>query len=147
CAIVLKPAEETPVSAYALARLIEEVGFPDGVVNVVPGDGRAGEALVKHPGVDKIAFTGEHTTAQQIIANAASTMKRVTVECGGKAPHIIFADADLDSAVNVAAAAAFRRTGQSCALGSRIFVEGAVHDLVAERLERIASHVRVGDPL
>ncbi|MHB8499724.1 MAG: aldehyde dehydrogenase [Candidatus Acidiferrales bacterium] len=147
CTVVLKPAEQTPVTALEVARLVEEVGFPPGVVNVVPGYGRTGQALVKHPGVNKVAFTGEHTTAQHILANAATTLKRVSVECGGKAPHIIFADADLESAVNVAAAAAFRRTGQSCALGSRIFVQAEVHDRVVDEIERIASRIRVGDPL
>ncbi|MBX6379039.1 MAG: aldehyde dehydrogenase family protein, partial [Clostridia bacterium] len=100
CTVVLKPAEQTPVTALELARLVQEVGFPAGVVNVVPGYGpTAGARLVQHPGVNKIAFTGEHVTAQEIMRNAAGTLKRFSAECGGKAPHIVFADADLDQAL------------------------------------------------
>ena len=148
CTVVLKPAELTPVSAMELASLIVEAGFPPGVVNVVPGYGSvAGAALVDHPMVNKIAFTGEHRTAQEIMRRASVNLKRLSFECGGKAPHIIFADADLDRAATVATHGAFRSTGQSCSLGSRLFVERAVYDEVVDMLVRRAARIRVGMPL
>ena len=100
CTIVMKPAEQTPLTCLRLARLAQKAGIPDGVINVVPGYGpTAGAAIVKHPGVDKVAFTGEHRTAQIIMRDAAATLKRLTFELGGKSPNIVFADADLDAAV------------------------------------------------
>src|SRR4029077_610563 len=115
CTVVLKPAEQTPLTALALAELVTEAGFPPGVVNVVTGVGEVvGRRLVEHPDVNKIAFTGSHETAQDIIRRAAGTLKRVSAECGGKAPQVIFADADLERAIDNAAFAGFRRTGQSC---------------------------------
>jgi aldehyde dehydrogenase (NAD+) len=147
-AIVLKPAELTPVSALELGKLVSEAGFPGGVVNVVPGYGHiAGAALSSHPGVNKISFTGEHRTAQEIMRASAPTLKRLTFECGGKAPHIIFADADLDRALAVAVHSAFRSTGQSCSLGSRVFVERSAYAQMVERVAARAERIRVGMPM
>lgn len=148
CTVVLKPAEQTPASSLALARIFEEAGFPPGVVNVVPGDGPvAGAHLVAHPGVDKIAFTGEGATAKTILKTGANTLKRFSFELGGKAPHIIFADADVDQAVNAATNSAWTLCGQSCALGSRVLVERPVYDRVVDAFRERAGKVRVGMPL
>lgn len=148
CTVVLKPAEHTPASSLALAHLFEAAGFPPGVVNVVPGDGPiAGAHLVAHPGVDKITFTGEGTTARTILRTGADTLKRFTFELGGKAPHILFADADLEQALNAATGSAWALCGQSCALGSRVLVERSIYAHVIEEFERRAARVRVGMPL
>ena len=148
CTIVLKPAEQTPASSLALARIFEEAGFPPGVVNIVPGDGvSAGAHLVAHPGVDKIAFTGEGATAKAILKNGADTLKRFSFELGGKAPHILFADADLEQALNAATGSAWALSGQSCALGSRILVERPVYQQVVDAFRERAGRVRVGMPL
>ncbi|WP_269497935.1 aldehyde dehydrogenase [Castellaniella sp. S9] len=148
CTVVLKPAEQTPVTALELAKLIEEAGFPPGVVNVVPGYGHeAGAALVAHPGVDKITFTGEGRTAKDILRTGADSLKRFSFELGGKAPHIIFADADLEQALNAATGSAWTLCGQSCALGSRVLVERPVYDQVVDAFAQRAAAVRVGMPL
>ncbi|MEE4453028.1 aldehyde dehydrogenase [Novosphingobium resinovorum] len=148
CTVVLKAAEQTPASSLALGRLIEAAGFPAGVVNIVPGDGPvAGAHLVAHPGVDKIAFTGEGETAKTIIRNGAETLKRFSFELGGKAPHIIFADADVDQALNAATGSVWTLCGQSCALGSRVLVERPIYDHVVEEFRKRAARVRVGMPL
>ncbi|OYY13186.1 MAG: aldehyde dehydrogenase [Rhizobiales bacterium 35-68-8] len=149
CTVVLKPAEHTPVTSLELGRLFEEAGFPPGVVNVVPGHGRdgPGEYLVAHPDVDKIAFTGEGATAKTILRAGAETMKRFTFELGGKSPHILFADADLEQALNAATNSAWTLCGQSCALGSRVLVQRPVYDRVVEEFTRRAARVRVGAPL
>jgi len=149
CTVVLKPAEQTPVTALELAKLFDEAGFPPGVVNVVPGYGRggAGEHLVAHPDVDKVSFTGEGVTAKAILKTGADTMKRFSFELGGKAPHIIFDDADLDQAINAATGSAWALAGQSCALGSRVLVERSIYDQVVERFVKRAARVRVGMPL
>ncbi len=145
--IVLKPAEQTPATALRLATLIEEAGFPSGVVNVVPGYGEtAGARLVEHPKVNKIAFTGEYRTGQIIMKSAADTMKRVTFELGGKAPHIIFEDADLDKAIPMTVNAAFLAAGQSCSLGSRLFIQRSVYDQFIKTFLEYASTIRVGNP-
>ncbi|MDV3127250.1 aldehyde dehydrogenase family protein [Mycobacterium sp. 21AC1] len=145
--LVLKPAELTSASALVLARLIEEAGFPSGVVNVVPGYGAiAGARLAEHPDVDKISFTGEHRTAQQIMRAAAGNLKRISFECGGKSPYIVFADADVDRALSVAVHSGFRSTGQSCSLASRVFVERSVYQDFARKLAERASRIRVGTP-
>ena len=147
CTVVLKPAEQTPLTALYLAHLAREAGFPDGVINVVPGDGpHTGAALVKHTGVDKIAFTGEYKTAQQIMADAAPTLKRLGFELGGKSPNIVFADADLDAAVAGSHAALYYNHGQCCCAGSRLFVEDKVYDRVVEKLAERNLRYRVGDP-
>lgn len=146
--VVLKPAELTPVSALHLARLVAEAGFPAGVVNVVPGYGEvAGAALAGHPDVDKISFTGEHRTAQKIMAAAAGTLKRCSFECGGKSPYLVFDDADLGRALTVAVHSAFRSTGQSCSLASRIFVQRPAYEEFARGLAERAARIRVGHPL
>lgn len=149
CTVVLKPAEQTPVTSLLLAQIFEEAGFPPGVVNVVPGYGRdgAGDYLVTHPGVDKISFTGEGATAREIVRRGADNLKRFTFELGGKSPHIIFADADLDNALNAATGSAFALCGQSCALGSRVLVERPVYDRVVAEFAARAGRVRVGRPL
>jgi aldehyde dehydrogenase (NAD+) len=149
CTIILKPAEQTPVTAMELARLVHEAGFPPGVVNVVPGFGRdgAGERLVEHADVDKIAFTGEGATAKTLLKTGAETLKRFTFELGGKAPHIIFADANLEAAVNAATNSAWTLCGQSCALGSRVLVERPIYDRVVDAFAERALQVRVGMPL
>jgi (Z)-2-((N-methylformamido)methylene)-5-hydroxybutyrolactone dehydrogenase len=148
CTVVLKPAEQTPASSLALARIFEEAGFPPGVINVVPGDGAtAGAHLVAHKGVDKIAFTGEGATAKTILKNGGDTLKRFSFELGGKAPNIIFADADVEQALNAATGSAWALCGQSCALGSRILVERPIYDRVVEEFCTRAARVQVGLPL
>jgi acyl-CoA reductase-like NAD-dependent aldehyde dehydrogenase len=149
CTVVLKPAEQTPVTSLELAKLFELAGIPSGVVNVVPGYGKggAGERLVAHPDVNKIAFTGEGETAKAILRAGGDTFKRFTFELGGKAPHIIFADADLEQALNAATGSAWALCGQSCALGSRVLVERPIYDRVVEEFARRAKRVRVGLPL
>lgn len=146
CTIVLKPAEQTPLSALRLGELALEAGFPSGVINIVPGFGDTGAALVAHPQVDKIAFTGEYKTAQTIMREAAQTLKRLTFELGGKSPNIVFADADLDAAVEGAYFGLFFNQGQCCCAGSRVFVEKRVHDDFVARLTRRAKSRKVGDP-
>ncbi|MFC3051917.1 aldehyde dehydrogenase [Kordiimonas pumila] len=148
CTVVLKPAEQTPVTSLELAKLFEEAGFPPGVVNVVPGDGPgAGAHLVAHPDVNKIAFTGEGETAKRILHTGAETLKRFSFELGGKAPHIIFGDADVDQALNAATSSAWALCGQSCALGSRVLVERSVYDRVVDEFVKRSAKVRVGMPL
>ncbi len=146
--VVLKPAEQTPVTALEFAKLVERAGFPPGVVNVVTGFGEtAGAALVKHPEVDKIAFTGETVTGQIIAREAAATLKHVSFELGGKSPHIVFADADMDNALIGAASGVFVAAGQTCVAGSRLFVQRRVYDEFLTKLSERAKRIRVGDPL
>ena len=145
CTVVIKSAEQTPASAYEFARVIEDLGLPPGVINIISGHGAvAGHSLVAHPGVAKISFTGEHRTAQVIMQTGAVNLKRFTFECGGKSAHIIFDDADLPQAINAATFNAFAVCGQSCALGSRVLVHRSIHDRVAEEFARRAKAVRVG---
>ena len=147
CTTVLKPAEQTPLSALRLGELALEAGFPKGVINIVPGFGEtAGAALVKHPQVDKIAFTGEYKTAQIIMRDAADTLKRLTFELGGKSPNIVFADSDLDAAVDGAYIGLYLNQGQCCCAGSRLFVEEKIHDQFVERLVEKSKIRRLGDP-
>ena len=148
CTMVLKPAEQTPLSALRVAQLALEAGIPNGVINVVPGFGpTAGAALTSHMDVDKVAFTGEHTTGRLIMEAAArSNLKRVSLELGGKSPNIIFADADLDAAVEGAHFGLFFNQGQCCCAGSRLFVEEKVHDEVVARLVDRSRKARMGDP-
>ncbi|SMP62351.1 aldehyde dehydrogenase (acceptor) [Neorhodopirellula lusitana] len=147
CTIVMKPAEQTPLTCLAMAAIAKEVGFPNGVINVVPGFGpTAGGALVDHPGVDKIAFTGEHRTAQIIMRNSAESLKRLTFELGGKSPNVVFADADLDAAVQGAFIGLFLNQGQCCCAGSRVFVEESIQDEFVEKLTALTKSRRVGDP-
>ncbi|PCI53272.1 MAG: aldehyde dehydrogenase [Alphaproteobacteria bacterium] len=147
CTIVLKPAEQTSVTSLELAQLFQDAGFPPGVVNVVPGRGEvAGAALVAHADVSKISFTGEGQTAKTILGAGRDNMKRFSFELGGKAPHIIFADADLEPAMNAATNSAWTLCGQSCALGSRVLVERSIYDEVVEKFVERAARVRVGIP-
>jgi aldehyde dehydrogenase (NAD+) len=147
CTVVMKPAEQTPLSCLRMAELAQEAGFPDGVINVVPGYGpTAGAAIVRHPGVDKVAFTGSTEVGKIIMRDAAETLKRVTLELGGKSPNIVFADADLDAAVAGAEVALFLNQGQCCCAGSRLFVEEKVHDAFVEKCVERAKGRRLGDP-
>ncbi|GHH23988.1 aldehyde dehydrogenase [Sphingomonas glacialis] len=145
CTLVLKPAEDAPLSALALAQIMQDAGLPDGVVNVVPGYGHdAGAALASHPDVDKIAFTGSTATGRRIMEMAATNMKRVSVELGGKSADIVFGDADLDRAVAGAALGCFNNTGQICYAGSRILVQRSIHDDFVQRLAEYAKTLKVG---
>src|SRR6516162_2990172 len=147
CTVVMKPAEQTPLSCMRLGELALEAGYPAGVINIVPGYGEtAGDALVKHPGVDKIAFTGSTEVGRIIMRNAAETFKRVTLELGGKSPNIVFADADLDSAVAGAMLGLFLNQGQCCCAGSRLLVEDKVYDAMVERLATATGQRKLGDP-
>jgi len=148
CTVVLKPAELTPLTAVRLGELIVEAGFPPGVVNIVTGLGSsAGQALVDHPGVDKISFTGSTAVGQRILASAAGNLKRLSLELGGKSPVFIFPDADLDRATDAAARGIFANSGQVCAAGSRLFVHRAVADRVFEGIAERARRLRVGPGL
>lgn len=140
CTIVLKPAEQTPLSALRLAELIGEAGFPDGVVNVITGYGEtAGAAIAAHPGIDKVAFTGSTEVGKLIVKAATGNLKKVTLELGGKSPVLVFDDCDIDQAVAGAASAIFYNGGQTCTAGSRLYVHRKVYDKV---LDGIASHAR-----
>jgi aldehyde dehydrogenase (NAD+) len=146
-AVLLKPADETPVTALVFASLIEELDLPAGVFNVLPGIGAvAGEAIVDHPGVDKIAFTGSTATGKRIAARAASTLKLTTFELGGKSPNVVFADADLELAVQRSAYGIFSAAGQSCMAASRTLVHRDVREEFETRLGERAARIRVGDP-
>ncbi len=148
CTVVMKPAEQTPLTALRVAALAQEAGIPDGVINVVPGYGpTAGAAVSSHPDIDKVAFTGEHTTGQIIMEAAArSNLKRVSLELGGKSPNVVFADADLDAAVEGAYFGLFFNQGQCCCAGSRLFVEDKVHDQFVEKVLKKAKAQKLGDP-
>ncbi|HET6890456.1 MAG TPA: betaine-aldehyde dehydrogenase [Pyrinomonadaceae bacterium] len=146
--VVLKPAEQTPVTAMELAKLIQEAGFPEGVVNIVPGYGEtAGAALAAHPGIDKVAFTGSTEVGKLIAKAAAENLTKVSLELGGKAPNIVFADADLEQAVNGAMMSIFFNQGQVCCAGSRLFLEESVQAEFLGRLIKKAKKVAVGDPM
>ena len=148
CTVILKPASETPLTALLLADAAAEVGFPPGVLNVVPGHGRtAGEALVAHPGVDKIAFTGSTAVGQHIARVAVDTVKRVSLELGGKSPNIVFADADLPAAAKGALNGIFYGKGEVCAAGSRLLVEESAHEQLVGMVAEGADAMKVGDPL
>jgi phenylacetaldehyde dehydrogenase len=148
CTVVLKPAELTPLTALRLGELIQAIGFPPGVVNIVTGLGHeAGQALVDHPGVDKISFTGSTLVGKSILASAAGNLKRVALELGGKSPVFIFPDADLDRAMDAATRGIFGNTGQVCAAGSRLFVHSSVADRVIEGIVQRARALRVASGL
>lgn len=148
CTVVLKPAELTPVTAVRLGELIQEVGFPPGVVNIVTGLGTtAGQALVDHPGVDKVSFTGSTAVGKSILSSAGGNLKRVSLELGGKSPVFIFPDADLERAMDAAARGIFGNTGQVCAAGSRLFVHRSVFDQVIEGVAQRAKKLRVAPGL
>jgi phenylacetaldehyde dehydrogenase len=145
CTVVLKPAELTPLSAIRLGQLIQQVGFPPGVVNIVTGFGDpAGKALVEHPDVDKISFTGSTLVGKSIVAGAAGNLKRVSLELGGKSPVIVFPDADIERATQGAADGIFRNAGQVCVAGSRLYVHKKVFDKVVEGVVERAKKLKVG---
>ena len=144
CTVVIKPAEDASLTTLRFGELCLEAGIPPGVVNVVTGPGDVGAALVDHPDVDKITFTGSTATGQRIIAASAGTVKRVTLELGGKSPNIVFADADLDRAVPMSAGGIFNNSGQVCSAGSRIFVERPIYEAFLERFAAAAEGFRVG---
>ncbi|MEZ0384133.1 aldehyde dehydrogenase [Mycobacterium sp. pW045] len=147
CSSVAKPAEETPLSALVLVRLLSEAGVPDGVVNLVTGYGHtAGAALVDHPGVQKIAFTGSTEVGKRIVAASAGNLKRVSLELGGKSPVLIYDDADLDTAITMAAMGIFIHSGQGCICGSRIFVQRGVYDQVVDGIAMVANNLQLGGP-
>jgi aldehyde dehydrogenase (NAD+)/betaine-aldehyde dehydrogenase len=148
CSVVLKPDPQTPLTAIRLAELAAEVGFPAGAVNVVPGDGpTTGAYLVKHPGVDKVAFTGSTKTGGEIMRLASDPVKRVTLELGGKSPNLVFADADLASALPSSAWSIFYSAGQSCEARSRMLVEKPLYDEAVSKMAEFAGGIKVGDPL
>ncbi|MGB7554112.1 MAG: aldehyde dehydrogenase family protein [Candidatus Korobacteraceae bacterium] len=145
CTVVLKPAEQTPLSALLLAELIAEAGFPEGVVNVVPGYGEtAGAALASHPDVDKVAFTGSTEVGKLILQAAAGNLKKVSLELGGKSPNIVFADADMKATIPGAAGAIFFNHGQCCCAGSRLYVEQSIFDHVVQGVAEQAKRIKVG---
>jgi phenylacetaldehyde dehydrogenase len=145
CCVVLKPAEQTPLSALRLGELIQEAGIPDGVVNIVPGYGEtAGAALAAHPDVDKVAFTGSTEVGKLIVHAAAGNLKKVSLELGGKSPNVVFADGDLDAAVKGASMAIFFNHGQCCCAGSRLYIEKPIFDKVVEGISDQASKIKVG---
>lgn len=146
CTIVMKPAEQTPLTCLRLTELAQEAGIPDGVINIVTGYGDTGAAIVRHPGVDKIAFTGHFETAQKIMVDAAKTLKRLTFELGGKSPNVVFADANLDAAVAGAEFGLFFNQGQCCCAGSRLFVEQSIHEEFVAKVVARARNRKVGDP-
>ncbi|HZS98350.1 MAG TPA: aldehyde dehydrogenase family protein [Terriglobales bacterium] len=145
--IVMKPAEQTPLTTLRLGELAVEAGFPAGVINIVSGGPDAGRAIVKHPGIDKIAFTGSTAVGKEIMRGAADTLKRVTLELGGKSPNIVFADADIDNAVKGAINGIFYGKGEVCNAGSRLFLESKVRDEFLDKLIVRAKRMVPGDPL
>jgi acyl-CoA reductase-like NAD-dependent aldehyde dehydrogenase len=145
--VILKPAEQAPLPALRFGQLTIEAGLPAGVVNIITGFGpTAGGSLVRHPGVDKIAFTGSTEVGKEILKLSAETLKRVSLELGGKSPNVVFADADLNLAVPGSAGGIFRNQGQVCSAGSRIFVQESIYDRFAEQLAENARRIRLGDP-
>jgi aldehyde dehydrogenase (NAD+) len=146
CTLVLKPAEQTPLSALRLAELCLEAGVPPGVINVVPGYGEtAGAALAAHMDVDKVAFTGSHFTGQEIVKASAGNLKRLQLELGGKSPDVVFADADIEAAVPGAAMAVFNNSGQICSAGTRMFVERKIYEEFSGRVAEYGKKLRVGN--
>ncbi|WP_299621957.1 betaine-aldehyde dehydrogenase [Pelagibius sp.] len=146
-AMIFKPAELTPLTALKLAEIYTEAGLPDGVFNVVQGFGETGRALVRHPAIAKVSLTGEVGTGKKVMADAAETLKAVTLELGGKSPLIVFEDADIDNAVNGALLANFYTQGEVCSNGTRVFVHESVHDALLERLVAKTAGLKIGDPL
>ncbi len=148
CTIVIKPSDHTPISTLALARLVDEAGFPPGVVNVITGWGpETGKALTTHPGVDRIAFTGSTEVGKQIARAAADNLTRTSLELGGKSAQVVFADADLDAAANGIVGGVFAATGQTCMAGSRVLVHQDVAEALTERIVERARRIKLGDPM
>jgi phenylacetaldehyde dehydrogenase len=143
--VVLKPAEQTPLTALMLGELVQEAGIPDGVINIVTGYGEtAGAALAAHPNVDKIAFTGSTEVGKLIVHAAAGNLKKVSLELGGKSPNIVFADAEIEGAIPGATNAIFFNSGQVCCAGSRLYVEDKQFDKVVDGVSQLASKIRLG---
>src|SRR5437868_8147087 len=148
CSVVLKPDPQTPLSVLRIAELATEVGFPAGAINIVPGDGpTTGSYLVKHAGVDKVAFTGSTKTGGEIMRLCSDPIKRVTLELGGKSPNVVFADANLADAIPASVWAIYASAGQSCEARSRLLVERSIYDDAVSEVTALAQKVRVGDPL
>lgn len=146
--VIMKPASLTPLTTLELARIMEEAGVPSGVFNVVTGPGaRTGQLLATHPGVNKVAFTGETRTGTQVMQGAAQNITRVSLELGGKSPNIVFADCDFDKAISFALLAIFFAQGQMCTAGSRLLIEKDIHRQFVEALVKRASRIKIGDPL
>jgi len=147
CTIVMKPAEQTPLTTLRFGQLAIDAGIPAGVLNILTGGPEVGKAIVRHPGIDKIAFTGSTSVGKEIMKGAADTLKRITLELGGKSPNIVFADADIDSAVKGAINGIFYGKGEVCNAGSRLFVESKVRDEFLDKLVGRAKKMQPGDPL
>ena len=147
CTAVLKPSELAPLSLMKLGEISQEVGLPPGVLNVISGFGEVGAALTSHPGVNAVSFTGGVATGKRVMKAAADTLKRVSLELGGKSPNMIFADADLDLAVKGAVRAIFRSQGQSCVAGSRLILQDTIYDRFLDRFLSAVASLQVGDPL
>src|ERR671925_590204 len=146
--VILKPASQTPLTALALGEIAIEVGLPAGVLNVITGPGaKVGQAIVEHPGIDKIAFTGDTSTGKGIMRGAAGTLKRITLELGGKSPNIVLPDADLDAALRGATTGIFYGKGEVCAAGSRLLVDRSIKDQFMEKLTARTKKMVAGDPL
>jgi phenylacetaldehyde dehydrogenase len=143
CTVVLKPAEQTPLSALRLGELMQEAGLPDGVVNIITGFGDAGAALTAHDDVDKIAFTGSTEVGRKIVKAAAGNLKKLTLELGGKSPNVVFADADPETAIVGSANAIFFNTGQSCNAGSRLYVQKPIFDQIVAGVAAQAKHYKL----
>jgi len=146
--IIVKPASQTPLTALALAELAQEVGIPPGVINVITGPGsKVGQMIVDHPGIDKIAFTGDTSTGRQIMRGSADTLKHITLELGGKSPNIVFPDADLDAAIRGATTGIFYGKGEVCAAGSRLLVDKTIKDEFVDKVAARAKKMVPGDPM
>jgi aldehyde dehydrogenase (NAD+) len=145
--VVLKPAEQTPLTALRFGELAMEAGLPPGVLNIVTGGPETGIALVKHPGVDKVAFTGSTSVGKEIMRSSADTLKRVTLELGGKSPNIVFADSAIDNAVKGALNGIFYGKGEVCCAGSRLFIEKKIEDEFVSKLVEFSKKIKLGDPL
>ena len=146
--VIIKPASQTPLTALALAEIAAEVGLPPGVLNVVTGPGsRVGQMLVEHPGIDKIAFTGDTSTGRQIMSGSSGTLKKITLELGGKSPNIVFPDADLDAAIRGATTGIFYGKGEVCAAGSRLLVDKSIKSEFIDKVAARAKKMAPGDPL
>src|SRR5204862_6413746 len=146
--VIIKPASQTPLTALALAEIAHDVGLPPGVLNVITGPGSSvGQMLVEHPGIDKIAFTGDTSTGRSIMRGSSETLKRITLELGGKSPNIVLADADLDAAVRGATTGIFYGKGEVCAAGSRLLVDRSIRDEFLDKVAARAKKMLPGDPM
>src|SRR5207302_11276917 len=147
CTVVIKPAEQTPLTTLRFGELAMEAGVPAGVLNILTGGPETGKTIVRHPGIDKLAYTGSTSVGKEIMRGAADTLKRITLELGGKSPNIVFADSDIDNAVKGAINGIFYGKGEVCNAGSRLFVENKVRDEFLEKLVGRAKKMQPADPL